>query len=155
MKNFIDLDTHNIIDYVHGATVAGILFIAGFPREAVARNTCLGLGLGVIAYSALTRYRWSLAKAISLGPHMAIDVASGVALAAAPFALGYRWKLRLWQVALHGILGLGAVSATRPRTESQRKRMEIESSEGGRASGYRRERTLQGGSTLMNRKRAA
>jgi len=88
-----------------------------------ARNICLLVGLGTIIYSAITNYRYSVAKVIPLGVHMVLDVAGGFILILAPWVLGYRDELTGGQMGLHYILGLGViglVALTRPRSERER-----------------------------------
>jgi hypothetical protein len=54
---------------------------------------------------------------------MCLNLASGTALIAAPYALGYRNRLSKLQLGLHFLLGLSAfalVALTRPKNERQK-----------------------------------
>jgi hypothetical protein len=106
----INIDTHNILDYVIGAILALAPFIFGFADVPEARNVYLTLGIGLIAYSLLTNYRYSILKIIPLGFHMILDVLCGIILMIAPWMFAYRMELTSFQFALHFILGIGAVA---------------------------------------------
>lgn len=116
----LSLKTHNIMDYVIGAVLILSPYIFGFSGVDAARNVFLILGFGLIGYSLLTNYRYSVAKVIPLGVHMAMDVTAGFVVILAPYVLGYSDLLTDGQIALHWIMGFGAmglVALTRSRTE--------------------------------------
>lgn len=115
----ISLKVHNILDYIIGAVLIVCPFIFGFSTVNAARDTFLVLGFGLIGYSLLTNYRYSIAKLIPLGVHMFMDVCSGAVLMAAPWVFGYRPYITSSQTVLHFVLGLGAwglVALTNRRT---------------------------------------
>lgn len=117
----IPLRAHNILDYVIGAILMVSPWLFGFGDIAAARNTLMILGLGLITYSLLTNYYFSIARVIPLGLHMAFDAAAGAALILAPSLLQYRNQLTDGQHAVHFLLGLGAITLvafTKPRTET-------------------------------------
>lgn len=123
----IPLKTHNVIDYVVGALLALSPFIFGFSDVTMARNTFLVVGLGLIAYSSITNYHYSLAKVIPLGVHMVMDAVLGIVLILAPALFGYRELITDGQFALHFVFGVGAlglVAFTRTRTESAKTPIE-------------------------------
>jgi hypothetical protein len=114
----IPLNTHNVLDYVIGAFLILAPALFGFSEVLAARNTFLALGVGMIGYSLITNYRYSLAKLIPLSVHMGLDVMVGVALILAPAIFDYRPSLTNFQYAVHFLLGAGAiglVALTRPR----------------------------------------
>jgi hypothetical protein len=118
----ISLNTHNVIDYVGGVVLCMCPWVFGFADLDSARNIFLVLGVGLIFYSLLTNYRYSVAKVIPLGVHMALDVVAGIFLMLAPSIWGYRPLLTGGQYALHFILGLGLialVAMTRRVSEAQ------------------------------------
>jgi hypothetical protein len=106
----ISLRTHNVLDYVIGAILVLSPWVFGFSELVDARNVFLVLGFGLIAYSLFTDYRFSIARVIPIGVHMALDVAAGIAVMMAPSVIGYRSYLTGGQYALHFVLGLGAVA---------------------------------------------
>lgn len=101
----ISLRTHNILDYVAGAAVA--VLSSAVAGVQTAFNLFLILGLGQIAYSLLTNYRYAAIRVIPLGAHMALDVAAGALLLLGPWLFGYRDLLTGGQTALHIVIGLG------------------------------------------------
>jgi len=120
-RPLISLRTHNVADYVIGATLVMSPYIFGFDNVVAGRNLFLVLGLGLIAYSLFTRYPISIAKIIPLGVHMTLDVIAGVLLILGPSVFAYGDALTEFQYALHIIFGLGAiglVALTRPKTET-------------------------------------
>jgi purine-cytosine permease-like protein len=118
----ISLRVHNILDYVIGAFLVLSPSIFGFSSVNAARDTFLVLGFGLIGYSLLTDYRYSIAKLISLGIHMFMDVILGAVLMIAPWVFGYRPYITSSQTLLHFVLGLGAwglVALTNRRREQK------------------------------------
>ncbi|MCM2323567.1 MAG: hypothetical protein NDJ90_09940 [Oligoflexia bacterium] len=113
----LSIRTHNILDYVIGVFLFFCPALFGFAGIDAARNTFVALGVGLVAYSLLTDYRYSIVKLIPLSIHMGLDVAIGVALLLAPSVFGYRESLTNTQNWLHIVMGLGAfalVIFTRP-----------------------------------------
>lgn len=114
----LSLKTHNILDYVFGVVFILCPAIFGFSDVDAARNVFVVLGAGLIGYSLLTDYRYSIAKLIPLGAHMMLDLILGFAFMLAPTVLGYRPLLTDGQFALHFVAGLGSIGLvvfTRPR----------------------------------------
>jgi hypothetical protein len=117
----MSLKTHNILDYTLGIVLLLSPIVFGFTDVSSARATFQNLGFVLIAYSLLTRYRYSVFKLIPLGFHMALDVLLGASLILAPWALGYRPMINNGQLFVHFLLGLGTlmmVGVTRSRTAS-------------------------------------
>jgi hypothetical protein len=115
----ISLRVHNVLDYVIGVALILCPEIFGFSAVTTARDVFLILGFGLIGYSLLTNYRYSLAKVIPLGVHMFMDVMAGLVLMVAPWAFNYRSLITDGQTALHFVMGLGAwalVAFTNRRT---------------------------------------
>src|SRR5687767_9628764 len=117
----VSLRVHNILDYVIGAFLIVGPWVFGFSEIGTARNLFLIAGVGLISYSLLTNYYYSLARVIPLGVHMTLDVMTGVLFILAPALFGYRDLLTQGQYAAHMVLGIGAiglVALTRSRTEA-------------------------------------
>ena len=106
----IPLKVHNVLDYVIGAVLILTPYLFGFSDVDAGRNVFGVLGVALIVYSLFTNYRYSIARVIPLGVHMAMDVASGTVVMLAPTIFGYRGLLTGGQYAVHFILGLGAVA---------------------------------------------
>jgi len=105
----IPLRVHNILDYVIGTTLVACPYLFGFSAVNAAQNVFLVLGFGLIGYSLFTKYTYSIAKIIPLGVHMGLDVTAGIVLMLAPTVFGYGGQITGGQLALHFIMGLGAV----------------------------------------------
>jgi hypothetical protein len=115
----IPLRVHNVVDYVAAVLLVAAPYIFGFADIDVARNFFLIMGVGLAAYSAITKYRYSLAKIIPIGPHMFLDVVVGFLVMVGPYVLNYRLAISSGQTAAHYFLGLGLwglVALTRPDT---------------------------------------
>ena len=114
----ISLRTHNILDYAIGIVLFVCPALFGFADIDAARNTFVFLGGGLILYSLLTDYEYSIAKWIPVGLHMALDVAIGFGLMLSPSIFDYRSQLTGVQNVLHFVLGLGTIALvvfTRPQ----------------------------------------
>lgn len=109
LQGMISLRTHNILDYVIGAILVLSPYVFGFSDINAARNVFLVLGFGLIGYSMLTKYYYSVAKLIPIKVHMVFDVTAGIILLLAPGIFNYGTMLTGGQVALHYVMGLGAI----------------------------------------------
>jgi len=106
LARVIPQDIHSVGDYL----VAGAYFAsAALARTKRGRATGILLGLAVGGASAVTDYRLSLAKVISIELHELLDHASGVKAIAAPLVLGYVRKDPVAS-ALQMIAGLGTIA---------------------------------------------
>jgi hypothetical protein len=77
--------THGTIDYA----TAGALLVAPRVLGLSSRVTTLltGAALGTLGYSLLTRYERGLVRVLPMRAHLALDLAQGAALCAAPLLL--------------------------------------------------------------------
>jgi hypothetical protein len=117
----IPLKIHNVLDYIIGALLIVTPWLFGFGQIPAARSLFLIAGIGLVAYSLLTKYDYSIAKVIPLGVHMILDALIGIVTILAPVMLGYRDLLTGGQYAVHVIWGIGAVglvALTSPKTEA-------------------------------------
>jgi hypothetical protein len=116
----ISLRSHNILDYVMGLALIATPGLFGFASINSARNVCFNLGFALLGYSLLTDYKLSLFKLIPLRIHMVFDTLVGIAIAFAPWVIGYRESLSTPQFVAHWVLGvlmMGLVYVTRTRSE--------------------------------------
>jgi hypothetical protein len=114
----VSLKVHNILDYVLGVVLLACPFVFGFSDVDAARSLFVVLGFGIIAYSLITDYPISIFKWVPLGWHMALDVLLGVSLVLGAYIFGYNDLLSAGQMALHYVLGIGAivlVATTQPK----------------------------------------
>lgn len=80
---------------------------SGSP-EAVVPVT---FGWAALIYSALTRYELGLIKVVSFRTHLALDLMSGIFLAASPWLLGFAERVWVPHLML-GCVEIGAVLLT-------------------------------------------
>jgi hypothetical protein len=113
---------HGAIDYATGATLM-VAPTALRLRDARASLTLRAAGGGALAYSLLTDYELGVVRRLPLRTHLALDAASGVLLAAAPYALGFRRRgARHWMP--HVLVGVGEIAAsllTQPVPQDQQQ----------------------------------
>lgn len=103
---------HGLLDYL---TAAGLLVL---PRALgwsgpVARFVNL-MGLGTVAYSALTDYEWGVRRVLPFRSHLQIDAANALTFLAAPLFFredGARVRATLAGI---GLFELGATLLTSP-----------------------------------------
>jgi hypothetical protein len=105
----IPLKVHNVLDYVIGVVLIACPYVFGFADVPAGRDLFLVLGIAIIAYSLATRYPYSIFKWIPVNWHMALDVLLGVVLILGSYIFGYTDQITAWQVALHYVLGVGAI----------------------------------------------
>lgn len=115
-----------IADYPYIAFTAAAPELVGFKDEATAARLCRTLSGGVLAASLLTRAEWGVYPAISFKTHLALDAASSVFAASAPWLFGFSGNKRARNTFLAlGIVGIVAGLLTQPKemnaSESQRK----------------------------------
>ena len=102
----ISTKTHGILDYLVGIILISAPWIFGFARNGAETWVPVILGAGAILYSLLTNYEMGVSKTISMRTHLALDVASGIFLAASPWIFGFNDYVYL----PHLILGLGEIA---------------------------------------------
>lgn len=110
MFPIIPLNVHNVIDYVVGAVLLITPAFFGFSEVTLAANVFYTAGLGLILYSLLTQYKYSIAKLIPVRVHMVLDALVGLTVMFAPWLLNYRGALTDGQTTVHLVLGAGAVA---------------------------------------------
>ena len=102
----ISLKTHNVLDYLIGVVLAFCPYFFNFATIDIARNVFQTAGVGLIVYSLLTNYRYSIIKAIPVRVHMVLDVINGAVVLLAPWLFGYRASITNFQMGVHVALGL-------------------------------------------------
>jgi hypothetical protein len=74
---------HGILDYVTAPTLMVLPRALGWSQRVTALLNVAGLG--VLAYSMLTRYELGLIRVLPMKAHLGLDMASGGMLALSPF----------------------------------------------------------------------
>ncbi|HVU06712.1 MAG TPA: SPW repeat protein [Candidatus Paceibacterota bacterium] len=116
---FVPTWFHGILDYVAGIALIlapNIFMFSGMGGPAVVIPRTLGVGL--IIYSLLTNYEWSVAKIIPMPVHLLFDFIAAVVLAASPWIFGFSTgPMNAWMPHLVSgiiVIALVAVSKTHP-----------------------------------------
>lgn len=86
----IPTTAHAVIDYLNAFTLLVAPKLWRLDEVPPAPATFYVFGGSLTATSLITDYELSLANVIPMRAHLALDVASGAALAASPFLLGFR-----------------------------------------------------------------
>jgi hypothetical protein len=104
---FVPTRLHGVVDYAWGAALILMPRLLGWPADSAEARVAQAVGLGAIAYAAVTDYELGLVPVLSMRDHLALDVAGGAALAAAPWLFGFAGRSQ----GLHLAFGLFAVAA--------------------------------------------
>jgi hypothetical protein len=104
---FIPTRIHGFLDYGVGGLLVFAPWLFGFAAGDVETWVPVILGLGAIGYSLFTDYELGVVRTIPMTSHLALDVGSGVILAASPWLLGFADLVYL----PHLILGLFEIAA--------------------------------------------
>ena len=108
---------HGAIDYLTGATLLAAPKVLGLNDEPRAAFVLRSAGGGALVYSLITDYELGLLRLLPMPAHLALDVASGVLVAASPWLLGFAGRgPRYWVP--HVLVGATEVlAATTTKTE--------------------------------------
>lgn len=98
---------HGVLDYLVGAVLIAAPWIFGFSDNAAAMWVAIIIGIGAIAYAALTDFELGLIRIIPMPVHLAIDVVGGLVLAASPWVL--QFSDEVWVP--HLVVGIIAILA--------------------------------------------
>ncbi|HLM68962.1 MAG TPA: SPW repeat protein, partial [Longimicrobium sp.] len=109
------------LDYLMGALLIASPWLLGFADNKAARWVPVGLGAGVLLYSAFTDYELGVVKKIQMPVHLFLDALGGILLAVSPWMLGF--DDRVWMP--HVVLGVvevltAAITNTVPGYERRR-----------------------------------
>ena len=109
--NIIPTKVHAVLDYLMGVLLIAAPWIFDFNRGGAEMWVPVILGAGVILYSLFTDYEYSISRSISMKTHLALDVISGIFLAASPWIFGFSEYVYLPHL-IFGILEIGAGAMT-------------------------------------------
>lgn len=84
---FLTPALHGALDYLAAGALIVLPILLGLTGVALWLSVAGGVGL--IAYSLLTDYRYGVIKLFSFDLHLVLDLAAAVAFIAAPFVLGF------------------------------------------------------------------
>ena len=86
---FLPTRIHGVIDYIWGVLLLASPWIFGFADGGRAQWVAVVVGLGAIAYSAVTDYELGLVRLAPMRLHLLLDGLGGALLAASPWILGF------------------------------------------------------------------
>lgn len=119
---FLSANLHGLGDYAAAAVLIVAPFILNIEAQSVAAHwaSILG-GVGLIVYSLLTDYAFSVAKVISFRMHLVLDALAGSALVALAFLLNLDGIAKTYML----VMGIGvwlvvavSKSETKPEPEA-------------------------------------
>jgi hypothetical protein len=105
--------THGVLDYLVGLLLIVSPWLFDFAQNGAETWIFVALGAGAIVYSLLTRYEMGVVGLIPFKAHLAIDVISGILLAASPWLFGFADYVYLPHV-IFGVLEIGVALMTAP-----------------------------------------
>lgn len=108
---FLPTRVHGVLDYLVGTLLIAAPWLFNFARGGAETWVPVVLGAGAIIYSLMTDYELGLARKISTQTHLALDLWSGILLAASPWLFSFYEYVYLPHVIL-GIFEIGASLAT-------------------------------------------
>lgn len=116
---FVPTRVHGMLDYLVGA----LLIIAPwfFAPPGAATAVPVTLGFAALAYSLFTDYELGVVRRIPMPVHLNLDLASGLALLASPWLLGFGHIVWLPHFVL-GLFEIGAAVTARQTPEAPARR---------------------------------
>ncbi|MDH3646928.1 MAG: hypothetical protein OER80_09155 [Gammaproteobacteria bacterium] len=111
---FLTPAPHGLGDYAAAIVLIAAPFFLGIREQSViAHWVSIASGIGLIIYSLLTNYPYSVAKVISFKAHLVLDVLAGLVLIAMAFILGLQGVAQIYMIVMGaGVLLVVAVTRT-------------------------------------------
>ncbi len=104
---FINSSLHGILDYAAAVALIVLPFLLGLEEQsALAHWISVIAGVGLIGYSLLTQYAFSVAKVIPFSIHLILDIVAAVFFIIAPFVLGFEGIVAIY----YWVMGAGVVA---------------------------------------------
>ena len=107
----ISTKLHGVLDYLSVGTLAALPRLMGW--DPAVRGLLTGAALGTLAYSLTTRYELGVLRVLPMKAHLALDGASGVAMAVSPLLLKDEARSAAGALVGIGLFELGASLLTR------------------------------------------
>ena len=109
---FVPTRAHGVIDYLAAGALIAAPTLLGFTKKDARTWVPIALGIGTIAYSALTDYELGIVPMLSMPAHLRLDALNGALLAASPWLFGFDDEVSKPHV-VFGLFEIGAALATR------------------------------------------
>ena len=116
----IDTKTHGYIDYIMGIFLLASPSLFSLNVNAIESTVFYIIGVTAIIYSLLTNYELGFLKIIPMKGHLALDIFSGIFLAASPWLLGFAEIVYMPHLVL-GIIEIGAALFTTSKSRIEIK----------------------------------
>ena len=115
---FLTSTLHGLGDYAAAVVLIVAPFVLNLQEQSViAHWASIAGGVGLILYSSITDYAFSVAKIISFRTHLVLDAVAGLALIVLAFALGLEGIAQIYMIVMGaGVLVVVAVSKTQDVT---------------------------------------
>ena len=111
---FVTPTIHGLLDYAAGAVLIIAPFVLGLQAiSPLAHWLSVIAGAGLIVYSSLTDYSYSVAKLVPFKVHLVFDLVAGIVFVAAPFLFGFSGVTMIYYI----VMGLGVfllIAVTNP-----------------------------------------
>jgi hypothetical protein len=103
---FINSSLHGILDYAAAIALIALPFLLGLEEQsALAHWISVIAGVGLIGYSLITQYAFSLAKVIPFQVHLILDIVAALFFIVAPFILRFEGVVAIY----YWVMGAGVV----------------------------------------------
>lgn len=124
MNRPISTRTHGVIDYAWSAAAAAVPegIKAGAPRTTALLRAA---GMAATTSSLATNYEAGLVRVMPMKGHLALDLAMGAALVAAPFVLPRAERKYAAIPIAFGAFGLLTALLTQTRSPTERSRLRL------------------------------
>lgn len=111
---FVSPKLHGVFDYVAGINLIVFPFLLDLgAQSAMALWLSVAAGIGLIVYSLLTDYAFSVSSAVPFKWHLILDVAAGLAFIAAIFIFNFEGLAAAYYAVMgSGVFALVAVTNT-------------------------------------------
>jgi hypothetical protein len=118
----ISTKVHGVLDYLMGIVLIAMPWLLNFYRGGAETSVPVVLGVGVILYSLLTNYEYSISDAIPMRVHLTLDVLSGIFLAISPWLYGFNDQVFLPHLILGAVeVAVGLMTETIPGSAGYRR----------------------------------
>jgi hypothetical protein len=109
--------THGYLDYVVGLLITASPKIFGFANKSkLATYVPIIIGTTALAYGLLTKYKPGILKIIPMRVHLILDQISGVFMAASPWLMGFKDKVKVPHLIM-GLVEIGTALLTRTKSQ--------------------------------------
>lgn len=100
---FLTPTVHGALDYIAAITLIIAPFVLGLQGLALWMSVAAGAGL--IVYSLITDYAYSIAKAIPFPMHIILDTTAAITFIAAPFIFSFSDVAQIY----YWVMGVGVL----------------------------------------------